>query len=154
MPEKASIGFTGTRQGWTPDQARQFVRLMRGYVGEFHNGYAEGADEDSLKTIDRMGGYDLHIHPPKNKRYVAHYVPKHSKVIWYEEDDYVERDRAIVVSSKIMIATPAQKNEIKRGSGTWLTIRIARVELKPLVIVYPDGSVKYERWPNKWIKRI
>lgn len=154
MPEQRKIGFTGTRDGMTADQSRQFVRFMRGYIGEFHNGYAEGADEQSLRTVDNMGGYTLHIHPPKIKKYIAHYKPKHSEVVWYEEDDFLERDRHIVVGSEVLIATPSGKVEIKRGSGTWATIRIARVELLPVVIIYPSGEVKYERWPRKWTKRI
>lgn len=154
MPERRVIGFTGTREGWTADQARQFVRFMRGYIGEFHNGYAEGADEDSLRTVDRMGGYDLHIHPPKVKKFIAHYVPKHSQVIWHEEAGFLERDRQIVVASEVMVATPGGFKEIARGSGTWATIRITRAELRPLCIIFPSGEVKYERWPRKWMKRI
>jgi hypothetical protein len=154
MPERLKIGFTGTRGGMTVDQTTKFVRFIRQYIGEFHNGYAEGSDEDALRTVDHMGGFTLHIHPPKNKKYIAHYQPRHSEVVWYEEDEYGERDRQIVVASDVMVATPSGKVEIKRGSGTWLTVRIARVELKPLLIIFDDGTTKYERWPKKWPKRI
>lgn len=150
--EKTSIGFTGTRKGWSPDQAREFIRIMRRYCGEFHNGYAEGADEDSLRTVDRMGGYDLHIHPPINQTHIASYKPRDSKVIWYEPDTYGEQDRQIVVNSKLMVACPDSRTEKARGSGTWLTVRIARVEFTPLIIIYPDGTMKHERCDNILIR--
>jgi hypothetical protein len=57
------------------------------------------------------------------------------------------RNRDIVQESGVMIATPFESVE-KESGGTWRTIKLTRRGGKPLVLVLPDGTVSYERWPT------
>jgi hypothetical protein len=50
------------------------------------------------------------------------------------------RNRDIVTASEMMIACPAQPDEIQR-SGTWATYRYARAMGKPVKLVAPSGYV-------------
>jgi hypothetical protein len=45
----------------------------------------------------------------------------------------------------VVIACPFERTEQQR-SGTWATVRMARKAGKPLVIVYPQGDERRERW--------
>lgn len=58
---------------------------------------------------------------------------------------FMERNRAIVEASDLMIAAPHEAGEQPRG-GTWGTIRIARSLGKPLALLLPDGTICRERW--------
>jgi hypothetical protein len=148
MPIETSVGFTGTRDGYNAEQSVKFSRLMRKFVGEFNDGWAVGADEQAARFVDRVGGFVIHAHPPTNPKYRSDFKPRSAQIVWHEEKEYVERDLDIVVASEVMIATPRQFTEIRRGSGTWLTIRLSRAETKPLAIIHKDGSIIYERWPK------
>lgn len=53
----------------------------------------------------------------------------------------LERNRTIVDECEVLVACPAGP-EVTR-SGTWSTIRYARRIGRPVVIIYPDGSVEY-----------
>ena len=54
----------------------------------------------------------------------------------------------IVADADVMLACPPNYEEIKRGSGTWATIKFARKSGKPLAIVYPDGGFMVENWTD------
>ena len=56
---------------------------------------------------------------------------------------YLERNRAIVDACDILIACPKGMQEEQR-SGTWATVRYARRRDRPIVIVWPDGTVTRE----------
>ena len=58
---------------------------------------------------------------------------------------FLVRNRDIVRESDVLIATPKQKTEQHRGSGTWATIRYARQAQLTLCIVWPDGTGHVER---------
>ena len=53
---------------------------------------------------------------------------------------YLDRNRAIVDACDILYATPESMAEESRG-GMWHTVRYARRVGKPVVIVWPDGTV-------------
>jgi len=40
-----------------------------------------------------------------------------------------------------MAATPKEKDEQWRGSGTWATIRYSKKKNKPLSVIHTDGAV-------------
>lgn len=153
MPVRTVLGFTGSRVGMTSSQRGTFLKIARGFYGEFHYGDCIGCDKEAAEMIDRIGGFKLHCHPPENPKFRAFFNPRESDQFTYIAKGYVERDLDIVQHSRIMIATPKTFTEIMRGSGTWLTIRLARGELKPLAIIWRDGTVTYERWP-KLVKKL
>lgn len=59
----------------------------------------------------------------------------------YEPKEYIKRDKDIVDTSDILIATPRFMYEELR-SGTWATVRYAEKKNKPIVIIWPNGDVE------------
>lgn len=53
---------------------------------------------------------------------------------------HMKRNKALVLESHRVMAVPADMTPQPHG-GTWKTIEMARKAKKPLVIVFPDGSV-------------
>lgn len=82
------------------------------------------------------------IHPPLAARYRAH-----CKGPWVtavrDPAPYRERNRAIVEACDLLLACPSgqESDASQRRSGAWMTIRMARIERKPIHIVYPNGLV-------------
>jgi len=56
----------------------------------------------------------------------------------------LERNSDIVADSDLLLATPRFYEEELR-SGTWATVRRARKANKPLIIVWPNGKVDWEK---------
>ena len=134
------VGFTGTRQGMTKEQARKVFELLKELNGTaFHHGNCVGSDEAAAAIA--MGlGYVTIAHlgdiPELQSTFESEIV--------FGISDNLERNKVIVDSADTMIATPAQTTEVKRGSGTWQAIRYARKTKTPLHIIWPNG-VK-EHW--------
>lgn len=133
------IGFTGTQRGMTQEQADKVAELLvqasEKYSVTGHHGDCIGADHDFHKML-RLQGHRVWLHPPDNpdKRAFCDYDDLSAEI------PYLDRNKEIVNSSKTLIATPGEHDEIVR-SGTWSTIRYARDNDKPRVIVYPDGTI-------------
>ena len=153
------IGFTGTRKGMTPEQYQTVGKIVDGqieyiknpyspkgtlYVSlkyriQCHHGDCVGADEN-FHAIVRSYGLEVVGHPSTHK------LRAHCK---FDEERPrkapLDRNLDIVAESDVMIACPAEYTERITG-GTWRTVRMTRQACKPLAIVWPDGTVKYERW--------
>lgn len=147
------IGFTGTQKGVKKPQLYALeseLKLDHGDDGyspkssKFLHGGAVGADTvaDALACV--LEFKDIEVFPCHNERYT----------FWTEKGDGrvrsihsvkppLMRNRIIVKRSQKLFATPVGFNEELR-SGTWATIRYMRELKKPIVIIFPDGSVKYE----------
>lgn len=137
------LGFTGTRNGMTSFQATAFKLFISGYgnfITEFHHGDCLGADLQAHRIVKSMSSSIIHIHPPVSNASRAHC----SGHVSFQPLPYLDRDRDIVDSTDVLVATPAG-TEIRR-SGTWFTVRCARSSNLPVMIIYPDGRVEYERW--------
>lgn len=63
-------------------------------------------------------------------------------------DDNKRLVRAHEDAADFMIACPPNDVPIKRGSGTWATVRMALKAEVQLAIVYPDGHIEEHRWPT------
>lgn len=145
--------ITGTREGMTIDQWATFGILVSEFWSfqtgpfEWHDGDCVGADSQAHQTIAKlklMGlPVELHGHPCNLDSFRA----------WNEYDVTHEirpplvRNRVMVDASDLVIATPKEFEDVPRGSGTWATIRYARLKGRPLVVVWPDASVARERIP-------
>lgn len=137
----AKLGFTGTRDGLTPQQQATLERILRDAVviyniAELHHGDCIGADVDA-HTIAKKVGLKVVIHPPINATKRANCVGDETR----EPQSYIERNHSIVDSTDAMLAAPHSMREEIR-SGTWATVRYARSMHRRLLIVFPDGSVK------------
>lgn len=157
------IGFTGTRLGMTADQLAELRRrLSREHTtwtmfSEFHHGDCVGADEEAhdmmrvLLSRNWPLRVELVIHPPKDERWRAHCagamtdVRERGLVRVLESKGYLERDRDIVDATDLLIACPKGMDERGHG-GTWYTIRYARALVRPILIIWGDGSVTQENW--------
>lgn len=137
-----NVGFTGTQLGQTDPQLGSLIEIVEGLDFEYgHHGDCLGADEE-FHVVLRTVAEHVHIvgHPPKDPKKRA-FCDFDSE---FDVDEYIVRNHRIVDHADLMIATPKQKNEIKRGSGTWATIRYSRKQKVPLVIIWPDGTCTYE----------
>ena len=140
------MGFTGTRDGMTPRQKRQFEAIVRRLTPtEFHHGDCIGADDEAATIVHRVrSNAPLDIfgtqpkikivrHPPVKGRYRANNVYAEET---RQELPYLERNANIAYECDILIATPKEREEQARR-GTWHTIRQAWKRGKPTIILSP-----------------
>lgn len=136
------VGFTGTQMGTSDPQLGSLIEIVEGLdILQAHHGDCLGADEEFAVIVETVRPEtELHCHPPEDgkKRAFTRYQ------ISYPEKPYLVRNRHIVRASDLMIACPSGTKEIQRGSGTWATIRYARKDGVPLVIIWPNGTCTYE----------
>jgi hypothetical protein len=136
------IGVTGSRHGTTTDQRAVARNLMRKIARPraLHHGDCVGADEQLCHVARQLGDFILVSHPPIETRLRAYVASDEVRVT----NNYHARNRGIVYEVSWMIALPQGFVEELRG-GTWNTVRITRAVLKPLVIIFPDGTLEVER---------
>jgi hypothetical protein len=146
------IGFTGTQTGMTSQQKDSLAFLLEEIQKEwktrasaqfFHHGDCIGADAEAHEIAGRSG-FRIIIHPPSNPQ----------KRAWCSSDEdrrrvlpYLDRNRAIVDESILLIAAPKENQEILR-SGTWSTVRWARkcsrtVQVLPVNTVITKEDAQY-----------
>jgi hypothetical protein len=141
------VGFTGTQTGTTDAQRRSFIAWAKAAgATEFHHGCCIGADEDAFDVM--TAAPDLGFarprtvaHPPTNRSKVCEVAEMMSDER-REPAEYLIRNRNIVDACDVLTACPAGPEELR--SGTWAAVRYARKLHKPLVIVWPDGSMTSE----------
>lgn len=143
------IGMTGTRKGMTLEQKATFFQIIfKNRPLQFHHGDCIGADSDghyqarvASRQIVALGGQRIWI--------VGHVPDKDKTRAFCKVDEareplpYLVRDKNIVTETELLLACPADFIEIVR-SGTWTTVRYAREQLKPIIIIRPDGSTLEE----------
>lgn len=132
-----NVGFTGTRRGLTHQQRETLVKMLERVPFTAYHGDCLGADAE-FHWLVRQHCPDAKIEtlpgdqPDMRANCEADFV--------HDPQPMLVRNAAIVALSDIMIACPAQRKELKRGSGTWATIRLAKKSRKPLFIIWPDGK--------------
>lgn len=143
------IGFTGTQNGMTSPQIMAAVHLVeRLGATDLHHGSCVGADEELHRGV-MFGGLDhlrIHSHPSTLWAKRAECYLREGLDIPYGAKPPLERNRDIVDACEALIAAPKESAETLR-SGTWATIRYCRKVGKPVLIVWPDGTVSEEK-PN------
>jgi hypothetical protein len=111
-----TIGFTGTRKGMNESQRQQLSHVLLWLCKqcvEFHHGAAIGADSEADRAAR---GYELVV--------VTHPAGR----------EPLKRNREIVNIVNLLIAAPETDREELR-SGTWATVRYARAEGVPVVML-------------------
>jgi hypothetical protein len=137
-----SVGFTGTRHGMTVEQGYVVAQLLEAYKPHnVHSGDCVGADVefDHIAWLKDNGVY-RHGHPPDD----SHYRAFGRYNVLHPAKSYIERNHDIVDVCDVLLVCPRTMAEEQR-SGTWATVRYARMTRKPLVIVWPDGTTTRER---------
>jgi hypothetical protein len=150
--EPVIVGFTGTRKGMTSAQQdfmrqRMMVGAESGKIVGCVHGSCKGSDVDfhwiALAARLRIEAW------PSTLTDTVGYCPRAD--VTHEPMDPIERDYIIVDQSNILMATPRGYKEELR-SGTWLTIRYAMKQGKPVWVVWPDGVP--ERWNGQARERV
>lgn len=141
-----SIGFTGTSGHVTRVQENRldytFADLRRDRALTLHHGDCIGADKIAHELWKGLGG-NVWIHPPTDPKKRAWCKADEEDFI-NAERPYLDRNMDIAMGCQLLIACPGNMTELPRGSGTWATIRYARKLLKPITIIFPDGSIAHE----------
>lgn len=133
-----TVGFTGTRKGMTPDQRGTLAfHLTLLAVQEVHHGDCIGADAEFHDLC--KDSWPVVIHPPADPKLRAFC----NTGTLLPEKPYLARDRDIVDACDVLIATPKESSEQKRG-GTWYTIRYAQRLGKQVIIIWPNGSEQFD----------
>jgi hypothetical protein len=147
--DKLIIGFTGSREGMTPEQFDSTHKTIQAYQIitpkiVAHHGVCIGADLHFHKICEILSIYTIG-HPgirPDGKCFTRASCQCNELRL---PKPFAARDRDIVDVSDILMATPSGwKEEIR--SGTWATIRYARKVHHRIVIVWPDGTLKEENF--------
>lgn len=154
------IGVTATRRGLTDAQINQLVGALTGRVLRdaregvetyLHHGACVGGDEECVRVIAalrRIVRCQIRIvaHPGQDRPDLisAEALALSDTVRGLRPN--LRRNRAIVDevvltgrAHGIVLAFPAGPDEVRRGSGTWATVRYARRVQAALRIIYPDG---------------
>ena len=133
------VGFTGTRRGLSDDQAAALHELLQHLsADEWHHGDAVGADADFHAMVEGRGipviGHPSDI--PHQRAYCR--VDQCRNPL-----PPLDCSTAIVMVTDLIVGCPGGMYEEDR-SWTWSTIRKARRVRKPILLVWPDGSVTSE----------
>lgn len=138
------IGFTGTRAGMTTVQWEKVGIIIAesldiGKSNEWHDGDCVGADEQAhgvVDTLKRLTSIETHGHPCNKDEWRAN---KDFDVM-HEVLPPLVRNRVIVQCVDLMIAAPKEYENVKRGSGTWATMRYCYRQGRRMYVVWPDGT--------------
>lgn len=123
------LGFTGTRRGPTIPQLRQLETMLYAVRPAYlWHGGAEGADTEVELICKRLAIGCTSIRP----------TPTCSPL---------QRNRLIVERCDVLLACPRLHREEQR-SGTWATIRYARMLHRPILIIWPTGTTTLESLPS------
>ena len=101
---------------------------------DLHHGDCQGGDKQA-HDIARSLGLIIVGHPPKAAGLRAYCVCDEMR----EPRAFLTRNHAIVLETQILIATPSGPETLR--SGTWATVRFARRQGLPRVIITPNGTV-------------
>lgn len=148
------LGFTGTRSGMSPAQMVRMAEIIEGLNGpgilyglggpiaEVHHGDCVGADAE-FDEICRERGVRRVAHPGlwqgEPSDYRAHCAADEIR----EPREYRDRNRDIVDAADVLFAAPDGLERAR--SGTWSTVRYARNEGVPIVIVNRNGIAFRDR---------
>ena len=134
-----NLGMTGNRNGLSEECKQALLEFLNTNTPEeVHHGDCVGADKD-FHDICVSRRIRVIIHPPLDDKNRAFCKGDESR----DPKPHLERNRAIVDETDMMIAFPPTQEELLR-SGTWATIRYAKKTKKRLFIVFPDGKLKIE----------
>ena len=146
------IGFSGPREGMTNEQLIQIHMLLgelQSSAGakEATHGMCIGSDAQFHDQAKGFGYFVIGC-PGVTAFGVMKFRSTVEPDLVLPAKPFLIRNQDIVRESDLIIATPSQRVEQGRGSGTWATIRYARYAQKPLIIIWPDGTSKVERVPG------
>lgn len=136
MRVRVNVGLTATQLGLSTRQLRAFEWLLETFkVENIHHGDCVGGDDQLGRKAHNLG-YRLVSHPCTIVR----------KRAYVESSEYrdmkppLDRNKDIVNETFMLWGFPKGQEELR--SGTWSTIRYARKQHKPVLIIYPEGMME------------
>lgn len=134
------IGFTGTQRGPSSDQLLAFRKLlgMLKPISGLHHGDCIGWDAAAHNVFDIKGKF-IAIHPPSNKSKRANCVCKNANQMMFDPKEYLDRNHDIVDATDLLVACPGEEDGEVLRSGTWATVRYAKKNKSPIIVVRPSG---------------
>lgn len=119
------IGFTGRREGITDEQRETLTRLLTDFLKShrvlcMHND-GEGSDQLFMNIANTLGA---------------------ATGITPSNLGHMKRNRFLVKAIGVLIALPPTDELLKRGSGTWETIKYMWKKPGDVIVVLSDGSIK------------
>lgn len=124
------LGLTKLQEQWIAN----FLNENTAYV--LHHGDCVGGDDEVAHLFAEYGTYII-AHPGNS---MTHRAYSTANDLILPSMDNLRRNRVIVTHSEFMLALPGTAFEIMR-SGTWHTIRYAKNQKVPLVVIKPNGQV-------------
>lgn len=106
---------------------------------EVHYGDCTGADYELYCLATALNIRTI-CHPPDNTAYRMFTDGTEIR----EPIPYLTRNQRIVEESDYLVAAPREDTEVIR-SGTWMTVRYARIISRTTIVIYPDGRVDIHR---------
>ena len=133
------VSFTGTRLGMNSVQKQLFTKII-GELGatEFYHGDCVGADADAHKIVVATK-QDISVKKRPCNIDSQRAFTTEGECIADPEPPLV-RNKKIVDDGEILVAIPGGQFEEIR-SGTWSTVRYAKKNQKPIIIIWPNGHV-------------
>jgi len=142
------VGFTGTRIGMSEKQILLLKHWLQTHrVSEAHHGDCIGADEQFHKIVKELG-IKVIAHPGalvnQYGLVIEHKFRAYTNAdIILNAKPFLERNKDIVDICDILLAAPYSRERLR--SGTWYTIKYARIVGKPVIVFWRDGFLsKYE----------
>jgi len=123
--EPLVIGFTGRREGITEAQREALVMLLTDFLKGhtllcMHND-GQGADQIFAQIANSLGA---------------------STGVTPSNFGHMARNRYLVDATDLLIALPPTDELLKKGSGTWETIKYMWKKPGDVIVVLSDGSTK------------
>lgn len=139
MSSAVVYGVTGTRVGATVEQLKTLRKLTEDKPPTVaRHGDCVGVDAEFAELMRDWYGARIIGHPPDKDGNRA-FFPSDDE---FEPQPYLIRDADVVRLCHHLFALPRGEKEVRRGSGTWATIRIARRVKRNHTIIFPDGKHK------------
>jgi hypothetical protein len=136
------VGFSGNQQGLSSSQWRSFRHVLEQWrPGTFHHGDCIGSDADA-HAIALSLGWCVVLHPPADPKKRAFCE---GAFVTLPPRPFLKRNDTIAEVVDVLVATPREVEEVLR-SGTWSTVRRARARKKPIILIWPDGTLHFENW--------
>lgn len=131
------VGFTGTRHALTPHQQEELEYALEGAAGEtLLHGDCVGGDAYA-HDLGREKGYTIEVYPPRVDTYRAYKVGD----IVHPVEDYRVRNQMIADRCDVLVAVPEGPESQFPRSGTWMTVRMARKQDKPIIVILPEKGL-------------
>ncbi len=144
-PWRPDVGFSGTREGMSSSQyAMLKLLLVALQPRSFHHGDCVGSDKQAHTCATQFTNAELHVHPGgyRQGRELVEHMRAHCQGDYiYPPQPFLDRNKTIVADTDLTIVTPHEAQPVLR-SGTWATFRYSMGQLKPTVLIQPDGTLR------------